>query len=149
MSAALATHKAVHDALVDPAQTALQALIDARVYDRVPDAVLGRLPTYPYVVIDRIDVRDDATTCAYASEVHATLRVISNTVGKREAETIGDLIRLILAPEDADDGLAIEGFTVSVSAFDLAIYRPADDPLLTEGVLTFTFLVDPTDEEST
>ena len=143
MSLDLAAHDAVHDALVDSAQTALQALIGQRVYDRVP---ANKLPAYPYVVIDRIEVRDDANVCSYASEVHVTLRVISNAAGSVEAKTIGGLIRPILAPEDPEENLAIDGFVVSVSAFDLAIYRPADDPLLTEGVLTFTYLVDPEEE---
>jgi hypothetical protein len=146
MSLEAAAHKAVHDALVDPSETALAAYIAARIYDRVPSGV----PRYPYVVIGAIEVRDDANTCSNASEVHATVHVWTSRPdrgadpGSIEAKQIGGLIRKILAPDDASN-LDIDGYHVSVSAFDVAVYRPGDDLLLTEGVLSFTFLVDPTE----
>lgn len=137
MSLELAVHDAVHDALV--ADATLQTLIGTRVYDRVP---ANKVPTFPYVVIGTIEVRDDATTCSNASEVSVTLRAISNAVGSIEAKRIGSRLREILAPEEGDN-LVIAGYDTAVSAFDAAVYRPSDDPLLTEGVVSFTFLVDP------
>lgn len=131
MSLEAATQKAVHDALV------AGSVLNGRIYDRVPVGA-----SYPYAVV-RVEVRDDATTCSNASEVHVTINVFSNAVGSQEAQNAGGLIRSILAPDDPNENLAIAGYLTTVSAFDVAVYRPGGDPLLTEGVLTFTYLVDP------
>jgi hypothetical protein len=130
-----AVHKAVHDILALP-QTALYVLVGGRVFDRVPDPP----PGYPYIAIGAIEVLDDSNTCSDASDVHVTLHVWSNAVGTIEAKRIGALVRAALAPAD---NLAFDGFTTSVSAFGASVYRPGADPLLTEGVLTFNYLVDP------
>lgn len=146
MSLEAAAHKGVHDALIAGSEAALAAYVDGRVYDRVPAAP----PKYPYLVLD-VDIRDDANTCSNASEVHATVHVYSappypgRDIGSIEAKQIGGLVRKILAPDDGSINLTIEGYHIVVAAFDVAVYRPGDDPLLTEGVLTFTFLVDPTE----
>lgn len=140
MSLEVLAHKSVHDALLPGSVTALSDLIGDRIYDRVP----ARTPKYPYVVID-IEVRDDATTCSNASEVHATIHVYSNAVGTQEAKTIGGLIRGILAPDDPTINLVITGYLVSMSAFNVAVYRAGDTPLITEGVIDFTYSVDPAD----
>lgn len=137
MSIEAATLKAVHDAL--QGDSALTAMIGGRVYDRVPANVQ---PAYPYVVV-AVDVSDDANTCSNASESHATVRIYSNAVGQKEAYLIGGEVRRILAPDDPDDTLDITGYLVSVARFDVATYRAASDPLVTEGVLVFTYLVDP------
>lgn len=142
MSLALAAHKAVHDALV--ANGRLVAMISEpgkppRVYDRAP----GPLPKYPYIVIGQIDIIGDGNTCSDSSIVNVTPSVWSNAVGKQEAEEIGDLVREILAPESGNGALDIVGYDTVVSEFQTAVYRPGDDPLLTEGILAFTYQVDP------
>ncbi len=126
MSLEAAAHRAVHDALV--------GLAGNRIFDRVPDMA----PAYPYITV-RIDVTDDANTCSEASEVHATVTVFSNVVGSQEAQNLGGDIRARLATEDIE----IEGYRVSAGDFDAAVYRPGNPENLTEGVLTFTYLVDP------
>jgi hypothetical protein len=132
MSLESAAHKAVHDALT--------ALAGGRIFDRVP--AKDALAPYPYLVV-RVDVRDDANTCSNASEVHVTVNVFSNAVGSQEAEELGGQVRELLAPDDPDETLAIDGYVTSVAAFDIATYRAAESPLVTEGVLAFTYLVDP------
>lgn len=147
MSLAVEAHKAVHDALAPTSspltatEAALTALISRRVYDKVP----GPAPTYPYIVVD-IDVRDDATTCALSREVHPTVHIWSNQPGSIQAKTIGAYVTELLAPLDPDDAPAIEGYLVHAADLDAEIYRDGGDTLLTEGVLTFTYLVDPETE---
>ena len=145
MSLAVEAHKAVHDALVTGAspspQATLAAMIGGRVYDKPP----GPAPAYPYLVID-VDVRDDATTCALSREVHPTVHVWSNKPGSIEAKTIGGLVTEILAPLDPDEAPGIAGYLVHAADLDAEIYRDGGDTLLTEGVLTFTYLVDPETE---
>lgn len=144
MTLAVATHEAVRTALItgtSPSpQTTLAGYISSRVYDKVP----GPAPAYPYLSVD-VDLVDDATTCSDAAEVHVTVHVWSNTVGSIEAKTIGDLVKEILSDPDAGEYITITGFIISGGGFDAAIYRDGGQTLLTEGVLTFTYLVDPTD----
>lgn len=135
MSLAKAAHKAMHDALL--ANSDLTALVGTRVYDRVPVVA-----TYPYITFE-IDTRDDANTCSNAREVHVTMHIWSNAVGKVEAETIGGIVRPILAPDDPDSNLAITGFVTYSSTCDVEVYRSGLDTLVTEGVLTFTYPTDP------
>jgi hypothetical protein len=138
-----AAHKAIHDALVDPALTELRALIGTRVYDRVPPTAI-----YPYVTVS-VEVTDDSNTCSSAFKVQPTVTVNSASVGQVEAETIGGIIRSVLAPHDIADWISIAAHTVVASDFDTAVYRPGDEPgLSTEGVLIFTYLVDPLTEET-
>lgn len=139
MGAEEAVHKAVHDALAEP-QTILYGLIATRVFDRVPNPP----PGYPYVSLE-IDVADDGNGCSDASSAHVTVHVWSNAVGSLEAKRIGALIRARLAPADPAEQFAIPGFATGASNFDAAVYRAGADPALTEGVLTFTYLIDPTE----
>jgi hypothetical protein len=125
-----AAHKAVHDLLV--------GLSGGRIFDRVPDVA----PLYPYITV-RIDVTDDANTCSNASIVHATVTVFSIAVGSQEAQNLGGQVRAILAPDDPGQNIGIVGYAVSVSGFDAAVYRPGNPANITEGVLSFTYLVDP------
>jgi hypothetical protein len=130
-----AVHKAVHDALLG--ESGLTEIIGGQVYDRVPPAA-----TAPYASIDSIEVHDDATTCSDASEVHVTVKVWSGgslqNKGSIEAKKMGGFVRRALGRE-----LQFEGHVTAVGSFDVAVYRPAENDLMTEGVLTFTYLVDP------
>jgi hypothetical protein len=142
MSLAVNAHKAVHDALV--ADATLAARIGTRVYDKVPSPP----PVYPYVVVD-IDVRGDANTCSDAKELHATVHVWSMRTasgrdqGTIEAKTIGGRIAELLAPLDPDDAPEIADWRTSAADLDVELYRDGGETLLTEGLLTFTYLVDP------
>lgn len=128
----LAAHKAVRDALV--ANPDVTEFVGTRVYDRVPAGTV----TFPYITIDALEVLDDGNTCSDASELHVTAHIFSNAVGSVEAKRLGGYVRQTLATE-----LAISGHWTSVGVFDAAVYRPAENDLITEGVLTFTYLVDP------
>lgn len=136
MSLAKATRKAVHDALVSGSESSLAALIEGRVYDRVP----ATQPPYPYLTVD-IDIADDANTCLNSKEVHVTVHIWSNVVGRQQVETIAGLIEPILNKE-----IAIAGYVNCLASFDAEDYRAGDGPLVTEGVLSFTYLVDPETE---
>lgn len=128
----VALHKAVYDALL--ADAGLIPIVGKRVYDKVP----GAAPQYPYIVIDSVEIGDDATTCSDASEVHVTVRAVSNMVGSIEAKRMGGFIRRALGTE-----LTIAGHRTSVGAFDIGLPRAGDRPELTEYVTSFTYLVDP------
>lgn len=140
MSLELEVHEALYEALTDPAQTALAALISGRVYDRVP----GPQPTYPYLVLSAIEVRDVSNSCGQSWLVSPVVTIWSNAVGRAaEALTIGHLVREILAPAVAPF-LTLTGYRVSTWQNPATIYRPGSDPLLTEGIVTLTYIVHPT-----
>jgi len=129
-------HKVVHDALL--AKAGLTALIGTRVYDRVPPAA-----TPPYVVIGTIQIDDDQTQFSDASEISVTVHVWSagstTNKGSIEAKKIGGYVRQALATE-----LQFEGHLTTVGHMNVELYRPSEDGLLTEGVLDFRYLADPT-----
>lgn len=135
MSVAIATHKAVYNALRSDID--LFAIIADRVYDRVPPSAV-----MPYLTFE-IDVHGDGNTCSDASDAHATVHIWSNALGKVQAEQIAGFVRRALGPDDPDNNLTIDGYVTTVSFFDMELYRQSPDELVTEGVLTFTYLVDP------
>lgn len=140
MSVELAVHEAIYDALTDPAQTALAALIGTRVYDRVP----GPQPTYPYVVMSALDVRDISNSCGKSYAAGVALTVYANSVGRAaEVLEIGGLMRDILAPA-SHVYQTVSGFRIVTHNSLATVYREGPSPLIEEGVVTLTYIVNPT-----
>lgn len=140
MSVDLAVHEAIYAALTDPAQTALAALIGTRVYDRVP----GKGTPFPYVVMSSLDVRDVSNSCGKSYAVGVALTCWANSVG-RAAEVLEacGLIRDILIPSD-NTFPAVAGFRIVTWQGLATVYRDGPNPLLEEGVVTFTYIINPT-----
>lgn len=140
MSVELAVQNAIYDALTDPGQTALAARIGGRVYDRVS----GGQPAYPYLVMSAIEASDISNSCGRSWLVSVTITAWSNAVGRAaEVMTIGGLVREILAPPAAPY-IPISGYQIVTWQSPVAVYRPGANPLLHEGVVTVSFIVNPT-----
>jgi hypothetical protein len=128
----LAVQKAIYDALwSDPD---IQRLTQGRIYDRIPADV----PAYPYLEIGDDEIADDSNSCLRSSKITSAVHVWSSAVGSLEAKRIGGYVSRAL-----DKEISIDGHDTVVGAFEMATYRQGPDGLLTEGVLIFTYLVDP------
>jgi hypothetical protein len=129
----LPLQKAVHDTLA--ADTAVAALVAARIYDRVPPA-----PTFPYVHIGDDHIVSDADQCHDACTAYATVHVFSQAVGKTEAKAIMATVCHAL-----DVLLAVSGFGVITHAVDDGPRHMTDpDGLTSHSVVTFVYRLAPT-----
>lgn len=106
---------------------------ELRVYDDLPDKAM-----LPYIEIGDDDITDESTTCGALYKANSTIRVFSESIGKAEAKTIGSYVRQAL-----DTEILIDGWKVTAGSFVTAVYRPAETPRRTEGVLVFNYEIDP------
>jgi hypothetical protein len=132
--------RGVRRALANHANLALALRSSAngelRIYDDVPTNT-----PLPYVTIGDDDVNDESTTCSKLYEANVTVHVWTEAdgqqVGKGPAKTLGGYVRQAL-----DTEITIDGYIVQAGYFVTAVYRPGPTPKKTEGVLTFTYLID-------
>lgn len=131
---AIALQKAVNDVL--KASTALATAMGGtiRAYDRVPASY-----ALPYLTFGDDEINDDGNSCDNDfSEAFVTVHVWSEKVGKVEAKNIGGAVRGALATE-----ISITGFRAVVGHFQSGRYFTESDGLITHGVLTFRYLIEP------
>ncbi|MFC4172639.1 DUF3168 domain-containing protein [Microvirga sp. GCM10011540] len=132
MSIEAALQKAIVGKLKGDA--ALSAIIEGRVYDRVPAGA-----SLPYVNIRNIQAVDDGAECIDGHEVFIDLDVWSNAVGKVEASRAASAVRaaLSLVPLALDEPYAL----TEIGHRDTNI-GDGGDGLLTRARMTFRALVE-------
>lgn len=107
-----------------------------RIYDRVPAKA-----TFPYVTISDEQVVDYGDGCAEDMvEVFVDIHTWSRAVGKVETKALGAAVRAALKPAPL-----IEGFAVILHEFQSARAFLDPDGLTTHGVLTFRYVLQPTE----
>jgi len=117
------------------AASAVTALIETRVYDRVP-----KDPTFPYVSFGDMQVLPDQAECLEGSvEIYATIDVWSRTVGKVEAKTIAGAIVSLLHNSTA---LSPAGYRVVLIQHDSTHHLDDPDGLTSHSAVTFKALLD-------
>jgi len=85
----LAVQKAVVARL--KAFSGLTAIVDQRIYDRVPEAV-----TFPFVQLGYFQTIDGSADCVDASEIFIDIQVWSRAVGQVETKQIASQVRSAL-----------------------------------------------------
>jgi hypothetical protein len=131
-----ALQRAVYDVL--RASAALKSLISdpVRVYDRVP---INAAKPYLTFTGDEQTV-DDGNSCGDAWECFVNVHVWSDAVGMPQAKQIAGAVRDALANSiSVDDFVVVEGLHVT------SRFLKDPDPLITHGVITFRYLIDPAD----
>lgn len=124
------------------ASAAVQALVGARVYDRVPVA-----PTYPYVTIGEGSTTDDGAECNEGEEVVFNISVYSRGTsaggfGMTEARRIAAAIKAALHEQD----IALTDAAVHLVdlRFRDATFRLEPDGETRRGILQYVALTEPT-----
>lgn len=130
-----ALQKAVYAAL--RASSAVTDLVETRVWDQVE----GQKAAFPYITIGDDDIIDDSNSCFDAFEVFVTVHVWSRDVGKVTAKRVGRAVRAALNVE-----LLLTEFVCTVWEHQSSRYFKDGDGLTTHGVLTFRYLLDPSDD---
>lgn len=133
MNTALAVQKAIVTSLTNAPD--VTALVGDRIFDSVP-----KKASFPYIRISDIQLIDDGNACANGYEVFSTIHIFSEAKGRIEAKRIADAVRPVLATE-----IAIEGHDTIVGQFNDERYTDDPNPLVTHGILTFRYLVEPVD----
>lgn len=109
------------------------ALIDYRVYDRVPPNV-----SFPYVSIGPSSELADDVDCIEALDISQQIDVWSRAVGAAEAKQIASVIRTLLN----DAALTLnENALVYITHVQTDTFRDADG-LTTHSVLTFSSMIE-------
>jgi hypothetical protein len=114
--------------------SAIKALVDARVFDEPPAPAAA---VFPYVTLgdDQI-IGDDAEDCGDGSEVFAHIHVWTRTPGFVKTKEISAAIRNVLKTYPV-----LEGFEVTVVEFEQVQYLRDPDGKTRHGVLEFKFLI--------
>ncbi|MES2905717.1 MAG: DUF3168 domain-containing protein [Pseudomonadota bacterium] len=115
------------------ANSALQALLNDRVFDVVPVRA-----AYPYLAYGPVNLRDWSTGSNGGQEHGVSISVYSQQPGFREAYSIADAI--VAALEAA--ALTLSGHKLVLFRFDTAEFRRETDTLTTRGVVTFRALTE-------
>ncbi|WP_295217329.1 DUF3168 domain-containing protein [uncultured Brevundimonas sp.] len=125
---ALPLQKAIFDALL--ADTALNAVIDGRVYDHVPpDAV------YPYVVIGE----DSFSRDLWQHECFVMIQGFTSQNGLTGVKRLANLIQVILDVE-----LQVEGYLTQEWSFEESrFYKDEEGDNFQMAEVNFRYLLDP------
>jgi hypothetical protein len=115
------------------ASAPLTALVDAKVYDRVPPNTLP-----PYVTITGWQEVEDGTDCMDASEVFFDVQAFSATVGRPEAARIAGAVKAALHRLTP----ATAGWTNVEIIYRGTQYFTESDGTTTRAVVNFQALTD-------
>lgn len=112
----------------------ITALVSTRVYDDVPED-----PKFPYIVLDTLDMTEEADKTNDANAVTATLVVWSDYRGYKEVEQILSAIYNTLHRVYP----TVTGYDVLVSHFVASEEGRHDDGIGRYGTSRFRYLLDP------
>lgn len=120
------------------ADAALDALIEGRVYDFVPDPVKpATTPTFPYLTVGDGQVIGDDNDCADQSEVFFQVHAWSRKPGYPEVKSIAGAVRSAIKAA----ALSLAGFTITVTQFTQSRFIKDPDGLTRHAVVEFRFLI--------
>jgi hypothetical protein len=126
-----ALQTAITDRLL--ASDAIKAIVDDRIYDRIPNA-----PTFPYVSFGEIQIMPELAEGTDAAKALATLHAWDRFTSSTATKTLSRLI--IAALHDAD--LVLSEGKVQSLLLQSARTLPDPDGLTMHAVLTFEILTD-------
>jgi hypothetical protein len=132
----MSAETAVQDAVVATlrASAPVAALVEARVYDRIPDKA-----PYPFIHFGETQAIEDDTDCGGSAEVFVTLHVWSNAVGAVQARLIAAAVRAALHRQPLT--LAAPYGLTEIEHRDTRVFADTDKTL-THGVVTLRALVE-------
>lgn len=135
---ALPLQGAIRSALAG--DSALAALIEDRVFDKVPVDTAGKITArFPYITIFDMQVLDDGADCIDGEEVFIDIHVWSRGVGTVEAKQIAAAVKRVLDGADLDLG---NGAALVDIRFQDARFLRDPDGLTTHSVVTFQALTE-------
>lgn len=140
MTASLSLQTLLYETLRDDA--AVRALVNGRVYDKVPRATDGTVTaTYPYISFGPTDYVPDDADCIVGGTHVVQLDAWSRAVGFPECRNICDAIKKALHRRDMNFAIASPDAVVDINVETVRVMRDTDG-LTSHGIIIVSVMIE-------